>query len=300
MGRASISKSAGGGRILISDGAWGTFLQKMGLKIGDCPEAWNLSNPDAVMSVAASYIEAGADMVETNTFGGNRFRLALCGLDNQIFEINRRAAALSRKAAGENNWVIASVGPTGTSPMKDKAARKEIYNAFQEQVRALEEGGADAVCIETMSILDEALLAVQAAKENTGLEIICTFTFEKGLNGQYKTIHSPREVAEKLVTAGADIIGANCGNGIEEMAGIIREMRQAAQNRPLIAQANAGLPEIAGDQILYPETPDFMALHIPSLIEAGVNIIGGCCGTTPNHIRAMKKAVEEFRMKHTL
>jgi 5-methyltetrahydrofolate--homocysteine methyltransferase len=282
------------GKILVSDGAWGTFLYKKGLKPGECPESWCLTRFDDVSDIAKSYFDAGADMVETNSFGGTCFKLKRFGLDGKVSEINEAAAKASRKAAGDR-LVIASIGPTGKMLITEEVTEAGLYDAFREQAVALEKGGADALCIETMSDKDEAAIAVKAAKENTKCEVICTFTFERNMKGEYRTMMgvSPAEAAKAAVEAGADIIGANCGNGAERMVEIVREMRAAYPGIPILVHANAGLPRNVDGVDVYPETPEVMASFIPALIEAGANIIGGCCGTTPDHIRAIKNAIEK-------
>ncbi len=281
------------GKILVSDGAWGTFLYKKGLKSTECPEAWNIERFDDVFDIAKSYIDAGADMVETNSFGGSSIKLALYGLDGRAFEINEAAARASRKAAGEYRHVIASVGPTGKMLIMGDVTPQELYESFSGQCRALCSGGADAVCIETMMDKDEAAIAVKAAKDSTPLEVICTFTFSKNAKGGYRTMMgvSPAEAAAAVLEAGADIIGANCGNGIEDMTGIVEELRAAFPDKPILVQANAGLPSNIDGVDVYPETPETMATFASRLVNCGANIIGGCCGTTPEHIRAIKAKI---------
>ena len=290
-----IVEAVKSGRVLVSDGAWGTFLQQKGLKPGECPELWNLERPDDVRAIAQSYIDAGSDMVETNSFGGTCFKLEHYGLEGRVSEISEAAARLSREAAGDL-WVIASIGPTGKMLLMGDVTEEELYNGFKEQAVALEKGGADAICIETMSALDEATLAVKAAKENTDCEIICTFTFEQTVNGDYRTMMgvSPEQAAEEMIEAGADIIGTNCGNGIERMIDIVKALRAAAPDTPILVHANAGLPKSIDGVDVFPESPAEMAGKIPALIAAGANIVGGCCGTTPEHIKAMKEVVEKM------
>ena len=284
------------GRILVSDGALGTFLQAKGLQPGECPELWNIEKPSEVMDVYQQYVDAGADMVQTNSFGGTSFKLKNYGLSHRVAELNRAAAAISRKAAGENRNVIASVGPTGQILMMGEVSETEMYNAFKEQIVALAEGGADTICIETMSDLDEALLAVKAAKEHTHCEVICTMTFEKTVANEYRSMMgiSPSEMTLALTGAGVDILGANCGNGAENMIQIVQEIRSINKSIPVLVHANAGLPKYIDGKTVFPETPDETAKFVSRLIEAGANIIGGCCGTTPEHILKISEIVANY------
>jgi 5-methyltetrahydrofolate--homocysteine methyltransferase len=299
MGKSKIVDVLKNGKILVSDGAWGTFLYKKGLKPGECPELWCIERFEDVKDIAKSYIDAGADMVESNSFGGTCYKLDYFGLDKRVAEINEAAAKASRQAAGDDKWVIASIGPTGKMLCTEEVTEEELYNAFKEQAVALEKGGADAICIETMSDKDEAALAIKATKENTKCEVICTFTFEKTIRGDYRTMMgvSPVDAATSAIEAGADIIGANCGNGMERMIEITREMRAVAPNTPILIHANAGLPVNVNGVDTFPETPEMMAAFVDDLINAGANIIGGCCGTTPDHIKAMKEAVDKREEK---
>jgi 5-methyltetrahydrofolate--homocysteine methyltransferase len=294
----TIVETVKAGAVLVSDGAWGTFLHKKGLEPGQCPELWCVTRRDDVLDIAKSYVSAGSDMIETNSFGASRFKLAHYGLDNRAAEINEAAAAISREAAGPDRHVIASIGPTGKILMMGDVTEDAVYDAFAEQAAALERGGADACCIETMTAIDEARLAVKAARDATKLEVVCTFTFDKTVDGTYRTMMgvSPSEMAREMTAAGAHIIGTNCGNGMAQMIEIVREIRKADQKTPVLVHANAGLPQNKDGSIIFPETPDMMAELTPALIDAGANIIGGCCGTTPEHIAAIVRAVRTARI----
>jgi 5-methyltetrahydrofolate--homocysteine methyltransferase len=300
MPKQRITDVVKSGKILVSDGAWGTFLHKKGLKPGECPELWCINRFNDVKDIAVSYIAAGADMVETNSFGGTSFKLEHFGLDKKVKEINEASAKASRDAAGSDVWVIASIGPTGKMLVTEEVTEEDLYNAFKEQAVALEKGGADALCIETMSDIGEAVQAIKAAKENTKCEIICTFTFEKTMQGDYRTMMgvAPEQAARAAVAAGADIIGANCGNGMERMIEIVKEIRRVEPNTPILVHANAGLPVNINGSDVFPETPEMMAANTGRLIDAGANIIGGCCGTTPAHIKAIKDAVKIHTAKN--
>ncbi len=284
------------GRILVSDGAWGTFLQQKGLKPGECPESWNISRPDDVLAIAQSYLDAGADLVETNSFGGSRFKLEKYGLADKVREFNKAAAEISRKAAGPDRFVLGSIGPTGKLLLMEEVNEEELYDAFKEQSMALQEGGVDAIMIETMTDLDEARIAVTAARENTECEVFCTMTFEKIIGGGYRTMMgiSPSEMAETLVEAGADLIGTNCGNGIEDMIGMVKEIRTVNKTIPVLVHANAGMPKYLDGVTSFPETPEDMASSVEEIINAGANIVGGCCGTTPEHIRKISQVVKSL------
>jgi 5-methyltetrahydrofolate--homocysteine methyltransferase len=282
MRKTKISEAIAGGRILVSDGAWGTFLHEKGLKPGECPESWCLERPKDVLDIARSYLDAGADMIESDSFGGSSFKLAHYGLEARAADLNRAAASISRKAAGDGAWVIASIGPTGRMIAMGDVTEEEFYEAFKVQAGALAEGGADAICIETMSDITEAVQAVKAAKDATRCEIICTFTFEKTLQGDYRTRMgvTPEAAARAALEAGADIIGANCGNGMARMVEVVARIRAEAPGVPILVHANAGLPTNVDGVTVFPESPAEMAAFVPALVKAGADIIGGCCGTT--------------------
>ncbi len=294
-----ISESVRSGKILISDGGWGTFLQQKGLEPGGCPELWNITHEKEVYDIAKSWFDAGSDMCETNSFGGSRTSLKRYELEEQTVEINKAAAAISRKAAGPDRHVLGSIGPSGIILMMGEVTEEELYEVFKEQAVALENGGADAIIVETMTDLVEAKLAVQAAKENTECEMICTMTFDPTVHGDFRTMMgiSPSQMVPELLDIGADVIGANCGNGTEIMIGVAKEIRSFDKNVPILVHSNAGIPKYQQGEIVYPETPDEMASYVAQLIDVGANIIGGCCGTTPEHIR---KIVEIAKKKTPL
>ncbi len=281
------------GEVLVSDGAWGTILQARGLKPGECPELWCVEHRADVLAVARGYVEAGADLIETNSFGGSSFKLAHYGLSDRVAELNRAAAAISREAAGPERYVLGSIGPTGKMLLMGDVTEAELSDAFGEQALALAAGGVDAACIETMSALDEALLAVRAVQARTSLTVACTFTFDHIAGTEFRTMMglSPAEMARGLLDAGTDIIGANCGNGFEAMLEIVRQIRGVTADTPILVHANAGVPRQVGGRDVFPESPADMAQRVSGLIDAGANIIGGCCGTTPAHIAAIAAAV---------
>jgi 5-methyltetrahydrofolate--homocysteine methyltransferase len=282
------------GDILISDGAMGTFLQAKGLQPGECMELWCVSHAEVVRGIHDAYLAAGADILETNSFGGTRYKLQPYGLAERVRDLNLAAVSLARQAAAGKAYVAAAVGPTGRIVEEEggEVTARDLYQAFQEQVVALEQGGADALCVETMASLTEALQAIRAAKENTKLPVICTFTFEASPRG-FRTMMgvTPERSAREAVAAGADIVGANCGNGIVGMVEITRQIRSVLPNTPILINANAGLPVLEGGKTVFKDTPDFMAAQADALLQAGAQIIGGCCGTTPEHIAALARAV---------
>jgi len=293
-GTALLDRLAAGD-ILVSDGATGTYLQTHGLEAGGCPEELNSSRPEVVQDMAREYFAAGADMVLTNTFGGSRFMLKKYGHGDRVHELNKLGVQHARSVTPDGRFVTGSMGPTGEllETNAGTTSDAEVFDAFVEQVIAIEEGGADSVDIETMISVDEAALAVKAAKENTNLVVMSTLTFDKGPRGWFTMMgNKPPDAAKRLRDAGADIVGANCGSAIDRMIEIAHELRDADDGYLLI-HSNAGLPEIRKGQIVYPDTPEYMAERFVELADIGINIVGGCCGTTPAHITALSNAVRD-------
>jgi len=283
------------GELVLCDGAWATQMQKMGLQSGDCPEEWNITQPDKIRQIAREYFQAGSQVCLTNTFGGTKFRLMRHGFADKVEAFNRAGAALCREVAESFGGIVAaSVGPTGEFVQPEGLlSEKEMYDAFREQIGALKAGGADAVCIETMYVLDEALLAVKAAREH-GMFCIACMTFDSTPDG-FKTMlgTSIEDATCSLDVTGADVVGTNCGNGIADMVRIAHRMRMFTK-KPLIVKSNAGIPEMVGGQIVYHESPEMMAARLVDLKSAGVALVGGCCGTTPEYIRVFRQSIEKL------
>jgi len=275
---------------VILDGAWATQLQAQGLAIGDCPDEWNIKFSHRVEEIARKYVEAGSQVILTNTFGGNCFTLAKYGLENKVNEINRAGVEISKRAAEDHALVFASIGPTGKTLMMDDTSEDEIKDAFTAQAQALAESGADAIVIETMSDPPEAKLAIKAAK-STNLPVVACMVFDSGKHKDRTMMGTiPEQAAEELSSAGADVIGANCGQGIEGFVSICRRLH-AATDKPIWIKANAGLPELENGKAVYKTAPQEFAGYIPQLLEAGASFVGGCCGTTPDFIRAVVQEV---------
>ncbi|MCK6473371.1 MAG: homocysteine S-methyltransferase family protein [Planctomycetes bacterium] len=286
------------GEILLSDCAWGTELNKLGLEAGANPDEWNVTHPDKVKILVQRCCEAGSDMVLTNTFNGTRFRQKHYGKADEVKAFNEAGARCSKEAAGPLGvFVTASVGPTGefVEPL-GLVSEEEMYEAFKEQIEALKSGGADAVVIETIFALEEMKLGIKAAKD-CGMFTMATMTFDPGAFG-FKTMMgvSVEQATKGMEEFGADVIGTNCGNGIENMVQIVREMRSFTQ-KPILCHSNAGIPKLVKGEIVYQETPELMAARVKDLVEAGANIVGGCCGTTPEHIKLFRAEIDKINRK---
>lgn len=269
---------------VLTDGAWGTQMQARGLAVGEFPDAWNLRQPDKVAEVARAYVAAGSRVILTNTFGSNRVRLAETGLAEAVRELNEAGARLSREAAGTAARVFASIGPSGKMLLTGEVTEEELRTAFREQAEALAAGGADALVIETMADVQEAVIAVEAVKP-VGLPVVACLVFDTGREKDRTMMgQTPEQGAKALTEAGADVIGANCGQGIAGFVHIARRLK-AATDRPIWIKANAGLPEMDGTEVVYRTSPAEFAAVIPDLIAAGASFVGGCCGTSPEFIR---------------
>jgi len=275
--------------IYVFDGAMGTMLQSANLKPGDCPELLNLDQPNLIKKIHLEYISSGADIIETNTFGGNRIKLEHYGLGNRTKEINTAAAQIAKEAAGEKIKVAGSMGPTGKfiEPLGDLSF-DEAYAVFFEQASCLAEAGVDYILIETSIDIQEMRAALLAAKTATNLPVICQMSYSD--DGRTVTGTDPQTAAITLEAMGADIIGANCSLGPEQLLPIIQTLAQNT-TKPISVQPNAGMPHLVDGKTIFPMNATEMAKWIPQLIEAGASFIGGCCGTTPEHIAAIKKAV---------
>lgn len=284
-----------GKALLLGDGAMGTMLQSAGLEPGDAPERLNIVDARAVRLIHEAYLSAGADVVTTNTFGGNCIRLALHDLHALMDTLNRAGAETAREAAdacGRRVLVAGSVGPTGAllQPVGDLPF-EEARDAFAQQCRALAKGGVDFILLETMSDLEEVRAGAEGARMACDLPVMCTMTFDT--HGRTMMGVSPREAAFALVRLGIRAIGSNCGNGPAEMEKILREMAREGTDAPLIVQSNAGTPWMREGKVLYQAGAQEMAAHALRCREGGARYIGGCCGTTPEHIRAMGEALRQ-------
>ena len=279
-------------QLVMGDGAMGTMLQRAGLIDGGAPELWNVERPDVVRAIYQGYRDAGSDYITTNSFGGTRYRLKLHKLQDRVFELNQAAAALAREVAGDDRLVAGSVGPTGELMVPlGPLTMDEARAAFAEQVEGLAAGGADFILIETMSSLDEVQAAVEGAREASDLPVVVTMTFDTNFRTMMGV--TPAQAVQTLSSWGVTVIGANCGNGPAEIERIMWEM---AQVRPegvvLMAQSNAGLPRWQGGEISYDGTPEVMADYAQRMRSLGVQVIGACCGSTPDHLQAMRVALD--------
>jgi methionine synthase I (cobalamin-dependent) len=274
---------------VITDGAWGTQLQIKGLKSGECPDYWNVIHPELVGEVAKSYVDAGSHVILTNTFGANRIRLEAHGLKNKVREINMTGVAISREAAGGNAKVFASMGPTGKLIMNGDISPKDMEEVFNEQAEALALAGIDAIIVETMTDLEEAVIAIKAAR-STGLPVVASMVFDSGMDMDRTMMGlTPEQVVEGLEKAGVDVLGANCGQYVAGYIPICKRMK-AVSKLPIWIKANAGIPDVSSNgTVEYKANPDAFASNVTELVACGANFVGGCCGTSPEFIKAIHK-----------
>lgn len=287
---ATLSERLADNRLIIADGATGTFLQRLGLPRGTAPERWNLENPDAILNLHHSYLAAGAELATTNTFGGTRYRLNGHGLGDRLSEVNRQAAQLARQAVGSAAFILGDLGPTGQllEPM-GSLTRDDAVAAYAEQVTELVAGGVDGIIIETMSDLEEARAAVEGARKVTDLPVLVTMSFDT--HGRTMMGVDPARAARELWAMDVAIVGANCGRSLPENLEVIRKMREAVPEAALMAKPNAGLPHVSGDAVVYDVSPDVMADYGRRFAELGIKIMGSCCGSGPEHIQALADAL---------
>lgn len=278
---------------VMLDGAMGSLLIEAGIPQGTASELWNADMPDKIAAIYQAYIDAGAQIFLTNSFGGSKFRLEKHDLGGRVAELNRAAAEIAREVAGKADHIVfvaGSMGPTGElmepyGPLTPEQAR----DGFAEQAQALAEGGVDLLWVETMSDLDEAKAALEGIRSVVDLPFTVTMTFES--RGRTMMGVTPEAALEALLPYGPIAIGGNCGNGPDEIEGVIEHMAAVRPPVPLIAKSNAGMPRLDGDQVVYDATPEVMAEHAVRVREMGARLIGGCCGNTPAHVSAMYAAL---------
>ena len=287
-------------RPLLGDGAMGTQLMAAGLEQGNCGEEWNLTQPERVLRIQRAYVEAGSDCLLTNTFGGSRIMLNRHGNADRVVEINQAGVAIARKAFGDRaGYVIGDIGPFGglMEPYGD-FTEAQVRQAFNEQARALIDAGADAILIETQTSLEELTLGIEAAKHAGAVCIIGSMAYDVTLDGStFRTMMGidPERAAEFMQELGADVVALNCGTGMDmKRAREAVERYRAVCDLPVMAQPNAGQPKLINMKVVYDETPEQMVAGVAPLLKAGVNILGSCCGSTPEHIRAFRAAMDQY------
>lgn len=277
-------------KVLVYDGSKGTMLHRYGMKGGECPELWNVTHAEDVKKVYNSYKEAGADVIQSNTFQGSRIKLEEYSLDSRTYELNYESIRLAKEVMGNEGFVAGSIGPIGKlfEPSGDLTFEC-AYETFKEQVKAIADAGADAINFETFTDLAEMRAALLAAKDVTNLPVICSIAFES--NGRTLMGTDPKVAAVVLESLGADMVGTNCSLGPQHLVEIIKSMNDVC-GLPLCAKPNAGLPELVNGEAVFKESPENFSRLAAEFVKYGVRLIGGCCGTTPEFIKALKDAIE--------
>lgn len=285
-------------RVLLSDGAMGTQLQQAGLEPGACGEAWSTDAPEKVLAIQKAYVDAGSECITTNTFGGSRIMLERHDEGNRVAAINRAACEIAREAfGGKRGFVLGDIGPFGglLEPYGD-IPEAQVEDVFAEQAEALVVGGVDAIIIETQTALEELGIGIRAAKAAGATCVIGSMAFDKMVaSDDVRTMMgtSPERAAEFMVEEGVDIVALNCGTGVDmKLAARTVKLYRETCELPVMAQPNAGLPVVENMKVVYKETPDEMAEGVTGLLVAGARIIGGCCGSTPDHIRRFREVRE--------
>jgi len=289
-------------RVLVADGAMGTILQKKGLKNGEIPESWNVSKSEIIKDIHKSYIDAGADIIITNTFGASKLKLERVGLSDKVEYFNKKGTEIALEASSNNVYVLGDLGPSGrfAKPYGD-VEFEDLYINFKQQIFALKDTGIHGFIIETMSDINELNACILAVKDSTNLPLIASMTFQKINDNNFKTMMgvSVEDFVKKTVSKKCQIIGTNCGDGTNEMLDIVKEIKRVLESYEqkvfVLAQPNAGKPKFKNEKTYFDESPDKFKEIIPEYLEVGVNIIGGCCGTTPEHIEVIKKLVVASR-----
>jgi 5-methyltetrahydrofolate--homocysteine methyltransferase len=283
------------GSVLVADGAWGTEFFKRGLMQGSPPDEWNLTHPEIVREITREYVDAGADIVLTNTFGANKFRLEPHGLSGRVGAINTAAAGIAREIAGGKALVAGDIGPCARFLSMGEVTPEELYAVFAEQASALADAGVDWIVVESMTDAEEMAIAVRAAVETAHVPVVASMTYNRTPKGYRTMMGNPPELCVKRAEeSGAALIGANCGSGIEDyvpLAPLLRSMTSL----PLWVKANAGIPHIVSGKVAYPLNAEEYASYVPALVTAGVDVIGGCCGTDPGFVREIAAKVAARR-----
>ena len=290
-----LGRTWGRGEVLLADGAWGTEFFKRGLLQGSPPDEWNLRHPEIVRDITREYLDAGAAIILTNTFGANRFRLEAHGLADKVREINTRGAEIAREVVGQAAIVAGDIGPSGRIMALGEVTAEDLTAAFTEQARALRDGGVDWIVVESMADAEEMEIAVRAACDAAGVPVVASMTYNRTPKG-YRTMmgNTPEACVRKAEAAGAALVGANCGTGIEDYVPLAPVLRGLTE-LPLWVKANAGVPHIVGGKVTYPLTPEQYASFVPALVQCGVEVIGGCCGTDPRFIREVGRTIARMR-----